>query len=148
MRLLTIILLILIGSAGAENVDLVTLPGRDSVQLTIYNSADINVDVNRIYQLDVVPVRVYDVLACGGFLIAEHSDALLELFEPGTHLETWKTIAELRDKVAHYLAHPTIAQRIAGQGLAKVRDVHTIPQRVRTMIAALGHPSVANRFVV
>ena len=33
-------------------------------------------DVNRIYQPDVVPLRVFDVLACGAFLIAEHSEAL------------------------------------------------------------------------
>ena len=34
-------LLILAGTAAAKNVDLVTLPKRDTVQLTIYNSADI-----------------------------------------------------------------------------------------------------------
>jgi len=41
MRTLILILLLLAGPAAAKNVDLVTLPGRDTIQLTIYNSADI-----------------------------------------------------------------------------------------------------------
>jgi len=36
-----LILLLLAGATLAKNVDLVTLPGRDSVQLTIYNSEDL-----------------------------------------------------------------------------------------------------------
>jgi len=39
--ILTLALALLAGAAAAENIDLVTLPGRDTVQLTIYNSEDI-----------------------------------------------------------------------------------------------------------
>jgi len=45
MRRYTIIAALLLaalaGSAAAKNVDLVTLPSRDTVQLTIYNSEDL-----------------------------------------------------------------------------------------------------------
>jgi len=40
MRTLALLLL-LVPAAAAHNVDLVTLPGRETIQLTIYNSADI-----------------------------------------------------------------------------------------------------------
>ncbi|MHC4934247.1 MAG: hypothetical protein ACYTGV_18910, partial [Planctomycetota bacterium] len=39
--ILSLLLALLAGGARAKNVDVVTLPRRDSVQLTIYNSEDI-----------------------------------------------------------------------------------------------------------
>ena len=38
----------------------------------IYASAGINVDIGRLYQSDIVTLRVFEVLACQGFLLAEH----------------------------------------------------------------------------
>ena len=103
----------------------------------VYNGAGINVDVNRIYQPDVVPLRVFDVLACGGFLIAEHSDALAHLFKIGEELESYRTLEELEQKVAHYRAHPDEARSIAERGLAAVRARHTMRLRVKQLLAPL-----------
>jgi hypothetical protein len=103
----------------------------------VYNGAGINVDVNRIYQPDVVPLRVFDVLACGGFLIAEHSDALAHLFSVGEELESYRTLEELEQKVAHYRAHPDEARAIAERGLSAVRERHTMRQRVKQLLAPL-----------
>lgn len=104
----------------------------------VYNGAGINVDVNRIYQPDVVPLRVFDVLACGGFLIAEHSEALEHLFTIGEELESYRTLEELEQKVAHYLAHPDEARAIGERGLAAVRERHTMRLRVKQLLAPLG----------
>ena len=49
----------------------------------IYNAARIHVDIGRIYQLDIVTMRVFDVISCGGFVIAERNKALLQLFREG-----------------------------------------------------------------
>ncbi len=100
----------------------------------VYNGADINVDVNRIYQPDVVPVRVFDVLACGGFMIAEHSEELAELFEVGKELESYRTLAELEEKVAHYRTHPDEAAEIARRGHDAVRARHTMRGRVKRLL--------------
>ncbi|MEM1452548.1 MAG: glycosyltransferase [Planctomycetota bacterium] len=105
----------------------------------VYNGADINVDVNRIYQPDVVPIRVFDVLACGSFMIAEHSDALADLFEIGSELESYRTLAELEEKVAHYRRNPDEAAAIAARGHEAVRGRHTMRDRVKHLLA--GSPS-------
>ena len=100
----------------------------------VYNGGGIQVDIGRLYQLDIVTMRVFDVLACGGFLIAERSAELPELFEEGVELEAWGSFDELEDKVRHYLAHPEQAARIAQRGLSAVRERHSIQQRVRQML--------------
>lgn len=107
-------------------------PGKEVAE--IYCTADINVDVNRIYQPEVIPLRVFDVLACGGFLIAEHSKALADQFELDKELVTYRTLAELEDLVAHYREHPEEAHRIARAGLEAVRARHTMRSRVRTLL--------------
>jgi len=77
------------------------------------------------------------VLACGGFLIAERSEALEELFEVGVELEAYSTLEELHELVAHYLAHPEEAQAMALRGLKAVRERHDVRSRLRHMLSSL-----------
>jgi len=107
-------------------------------QLTdIYRRGRVHVDINRLYQLDIVPMRVFDILACGGFLIAEHSPALAELFEVGVEVESWSSIPELIDKVRHYRTHPEQAEKMAIAGLKAVQERHSIQERVFEMLSDL-----------
>lgn len=103
----------------------------------IYNGTTINVDVGRLYQDDIVTMRIFDVLACGGFVLAEHSKALTELFEVGVEVESYRDLGELKAKVEHYLANPQEARRIAERGREAVLARHTISSRLRVMLESL-----------
>ena len=110
----------------------------------IYQLSAINLDIGRLYQSDIVTMRVFDVMACGGFVIAQHSDELGDLFEVGVEVESWSTREELVDKVRHYLAHPQQAQEIAQRGRAVVEARHRVGHRVERMldVAGIGMPLV------
>lgn len=101
----------------------------------IYSTALINIDVNRIYQRDAIPMRVFDVLACGGFLIAEYSEALAEQFDLGKELVAYRTLEELEQLVRHYRAAPAEVEQIAAAGLEAVRKRHTMKSRVARLVA-------------
>lgn len=108
------------------------------VELTeIYRAGKIHVDINRLYQLDIVPMRVFDILACGGFLIAEYSPALAECFEVGKEVETWDSVPELIEKVRYYKDHPEEAFIIAQRGLDAIRTRHSIAGRLFGMLRDL-----------
>lgn len=112
---------------------------RHTDELTkVYCASTINVDIGRLYQSDIVTMRVFDVLACGGFLLAEHSDDLGQLFEIGLEVESYTSVDELKRKVAFYLANPEAARAIADRGRNAVRTRHTIRQRVETMLESMG----------
>jgi hypothetical protein len=114
------------GSAGHED------------QLTeVYNRTRVNIDVGRIYQNDIVTMRVFDVLSCGSFLLAEHSEALEEVFEIGREVESYRTLDELRAKARYYLEHPAEAEEIAQRGREAVHQRHTIAQRFDHMMEAM-----------
>jgi spore maturation protein CgeB len=106
----------------------------------IYGGSLINVDVGRLYQSDIITMRVFDILACGGFVLAEHSTELELAFEVGVEIESYRTMAELKAKVAHFLAHPEAARAIAERGRQAVLDRHTIHGRVREMLDGLKVP--------
>ena len=109
------------------------------VELTkIYNASLINLDIGRLYQDDIVTMRVFDVLACGGFILAEHSDALAELFEIGVEVDCYRDAGELDAKVAHYLAHPEKARQIAARGQQAVLTRHTVTMRLHEILTGLG----------
>jgi spore maturation protein CgeB len=101
----------------------------------IYSNAAINLDMGRLYQLDIVTMRVFDVLACGGFLLAEHSEDLAELFKVGEEVESWRTLEELIDKCRWYLANPAQRNALAQRGYRAVCERHTIHQRLKTMLS-------------
>jgi hypothetical protein len=102
----------------------------------VYCGSAINLDVNRLYQGDIVTMRVFDIMACGGFVLAEYSEELADLFEIGREVETYRTLEELRSKAAHYLHHREEAVEIAARGRRAVLERHTIAQRVGHMLEA------------
>lgn len=113
-------------------------PAAHGRELTrIYCAARINLDIGRLYQTDMVPMRVFDVLACGGFLLAEYTEALAALFTPGREVECFRGKEELREKAAFYLDHPDSAREIAKRGMEKVRTLHTVQDRLRHMLGVL-----------
>ena len=100
----------------------------------IYADAAIHVDVPRLYQQDAVAMRVFDVLAAGGFLLAEHSAELVALFRPGVELDTYRSPRELADKCRFYLSQPELRRSIAAAGQARVHADHSIRVRVRSIV--------------
>jgi spore maturation protein CgeB len=114
------------------------LAGHAAELSTIYCASLINVDLGRIYQDDIVTMRVFDVLACGGFVLAERSEALSELFEIGGEVDCYASADELEAKVELYLRHPERARAIALRGQQAVRARHSIAARVAHMLATSG----------
>ena len=100
----------------------------------IYSASRVNIDIGRLYQSDIVPMRIFDILAHGGFVIAEHVEGIEALFAPD-ELVTWRSLAELYAKAEHYLTHPEQAERIAARGRARVLRDHTIRGRLAQMMA-------------
>jgi hypothetical protein len=103
----------------------------------IYSQCQVNIDVGRIYQSDIVPMRIFDILACGGFVLAEYTDSLEDLFKIGEEIEVWRTIEELQDKAAYFLKHPKKTRDIALAGRARVCRDHRIKDRVEEMLQAV-----------
>jgi spore maturation protein CgeB len=80
---------------------------------------------------------VFDTLLCGGLLLTEPTQDLLDLFSVGTHLLTYRDENEMRERISQMVADPSTARSIAEAGRRFVREGHTIHHRVQTMLEAL-----------
>jgi spore maturation protein CgeB len=126
------------GDSGWQQVPGIMYRGSAEHGVTInkiYSNAAINLDMGRLYQLDIVTMRVFDVLACGGFVLAEYNEDLAELFKIGEEVESWRSLDELIDKCRWYLANPTQRDALAQRGYRAVCERHTIQQRLKVMLS-------------
>jgi len=130
------------GDAGWDHVEQygaqVMGPAGHRDELTaIYSTDAIHVDIGRIYQSDIVTMRVFDVLSCGGFCLAEWSEGLEELFVLGEELDAYRDLEELLQKVEYWLEQGPEARRAVGErGRARILKDHTIRARLAHMLAS------------
>lgn len=84
-----------------------------------------------------LPLRIFDILGCGGFLMTNFQTELPEYFDIGVDLEVYSSMEELVDKCAYYLEHEDERRRIARNGYEKVCANHTYIHRIKEMIATI-----------
>jgi len=84
-----------------------------------------------------LPLRVFDVLGAGGFLLTNFQPELPQYFENGKDLVWFTSERELIEKAGYYLAHEKERERIARNGREKVRRFHTYMQRITQMLDIL-----------
>jgi spore maturation protein CgeB len=105
----------------------------------IYNASRVNVNLQSVtYQLDGVTCRPFEVAACGGLCLSEARPDLGRFVRLDEEMASFRDAAELRRKIAHYLAHPDEARELAERGRARVLAEHTYEHRARQVIAQVG----------
>ena len=100
----------------------------------IYSCSDVNLDVGRLYQDDIVTMRVFDVLACGGFCLTQRNPEVEALFDVGAELDVYSTREELVQKTSAWLADPQRRREVALRGLEAVRERHALDLRLDAML--------------
>ena len=103
-----------------------------------WRSREVNIDINRIYQSDIVTLRTFEVAACGGFLIAEANEEVASLFRPDEEIVLYESVEELHKKVRHFLLAPEERQRIAAAFHARFMKDHRLSKRLGRIFKTVG----------
>ncbi|MEJ5300854.1 MAG: glycosyltransferase [Thermodesulforhabdaceae bacterium] len=96
----------------------------------IYNASRINLDINRLYQKDIVTLRIFDILACKAFVLADDSPELNLLFRKGEEIISFKKISQIPSICEYYLKHEDERKEIAQKGYEKVLKEHSLRKRL------------------
>lgn len=105
--------------------------------LKIFYSSKINLNISLRSIGSGIPLRVFDIMSVGGFVLSNWQPEIPELFEEGKEIVTFRTPEEMLEKVDYYLKHETERQRIAVNGYRKVKKCHTIEHRLDKIISIL-----------
>lgn len=107
-----------------------------------YPCSEINFNCTSMQMKGAVNQRVFDVPACGQFLITDQRRQMDQLFEPGREVVAYSAPEEIPDLIDFYLRHPQAREKIARAARKRVHRDHTYDQRMtsllQTMLAVYG----------
>lgn len=98
-----------------------------------YSKINLNITSKSIHA--GLPLRIFDVLGCGGFLLTNFQSELTDYFTPGRELDCYTDEDDLLEKVEYYLTHENDRKEIAQNGFETVQKYHNYPERLLQMIS-------------
>lgn len=78
--------------------------------------------------------RTFEINACGTLQITDIREDLCQYYTPGTDIETYGSVSELKHKISYYLAHEDERRRIAQRALETTLTRHTYVHRLPELL--------------
>ncbi len=100
----------------------------------VYNSSRINLNVSLRSIVNGIPLRCFEIMGAGGFLLSSHAGDFAGLFEDGRDYVAYDGLPDMLDKCEYYLAHEAERREIAENGLQRIREAHTYVHRAEEML--------------
>ncbi len=100
----------------------------------VFRASKINLNMTIPNIKSGIPLRVWDILGSGGFLLTNYQAEIPYYFEEGKDLVCFDGIEDMRDKVKYYLSHEEERAKIARNGYEKVKEHHTYVDRLSKIL--------------
>ena len=100
----------------------------------VFKQSRINLNISLRGIKSGIPLRAYDIMGAGGFLLSNFQADFLDDFVPGEDFVYYESREDLLQKVMYYLDHEEERKIIAGNGHDKVAAGHTYRHRVKEML--------------
>lgn len=81
-----------------------------------------------------IPLRVYDIMGFGGFLLCNYQQELAEYFIDGEDMVMYDSYEDALEKMFYYTQNDDIRSQIAINGCKKVLESHTLEQRFEQIL--------------
>lgn len=100
----------------------------------IFHNSKINLNITSKAIRSGLPLRIFDILGCGGFVLTNFQPELPEIFTPGEDIVFYESLDDLAEKCDYYLHHESERKEIAESGFEKAKQFHTYPIRLEQML--------------
>lgn len=97
--------------------------------------AKINLNISLRSIKNGIPLRVLDIMGCGGFVLSNYQTDLCAEFVADEDFVYYESIEDAVEKAAYYLEHEEERARIAANGYRKVKEKHRFEDKCRQMLA-------------
>lgn len=116
-----------------------TVWGRELHQLFADSKIVLNITRTPFYGAETgINLRIFEALAAGAFLLTDHCDEVAELLTPGVELETFRSSAELVEKVDYYLGNAEARRAVARRGHERFLKDFTWQRRSAELLQRMG----------
>ena len=100
----------------------------------VFHNSKINLHITSKTIETGISQRVLDIMACGGFCLANYQQEIAELFVDGKELVMYTDMEDLAQKVDWYLEHDDERAAIARAGYEKVRKQFSMRDRLACIL--------------
>lgn len=100
----------------------------------VFKQSAINLNITLRNIKTGIPLRIWDILAAGGFVLTNFQAELPDFFEQGKHLVWYDSHNDMMDKIDYYLEHEEERKEIAREGNLLVQQKHTMQRRVEEIL--------------
>ena len=101
----------------------------------IFHYSKINLNMTSKTIESGIPLRVFDILSCGGFCLTNYQPEIAEYFVDGEDLVMYSSMEDLVMKAAYYLEHDEEREQIARSGYEKLKKNHDLGKVLREMLS-------------
>ena len=85
-----------------------------------------------------IPLRAFDIMGAGGFLLSNYQEELLEYFENEKDMVVYESMEDAIAKINFYLNHEDLRRKIAESGRIKTLEEHSLQNRFEQIISDAG----------
>ncbi len=100
----------------------------------VFKQSRVNLNISLRSIKSGIPLRAFDIMGSGGFLLSNFQADYLDEFVPGEDFDYYESKEDLMHKLNYYLSHEEERMAIARNGHDKIADGHTFRHRVREML--------------
>ncbi|MBU1486436.1 glycosyltransferase [bacterium] len=128
----------LYGDEGWKNIEGANFRGRLNYldAPALYRTCRINLNITKAHSSRAINQRLFDVPACGGFVLTDFREDLKLLFDED-EVAYYQDKEDLLEKVRFYLTHPAEREKIANNARKRVLSQHTYEIRMESLIKLL-----------
>lgn len=101
----------------------------------VFRHSKINLNITLCSIRTGIPLRCWDIMASGGFLLTNYQEDMLKHFEPGVDFDYFLNEESMIEKIQYYLEHEEERKQIAQNGYEKVKAFHGYKKRLAEMLS-------------
>ncbi len=103
----------------------------------VYKTASVNLNITLRSILKGIPLRAFEIMGAGGFLLTNFQEDFLSFFTPEEDFVYFESREDLLAKISYYLKNDEERRQIARNGFEKIASGHTYVHRAKEMLSYL-----------
>lgn len=103
----------------------------------VFKNTKINLNITLRSIKSGIPLRAFDILGAGGFLLTNYQADFADCFVPGEDYVYYESKDDLLNKIDYYLSHEDERKAIAANGFANTAANHTYRHRAEEILTYL-----------
>lgn len=101
----------------------------------VFKHAKINLNITLRSIKSGIPLRGFDILGAGGFLLTNYQADFMDCYVPGEDFVFYESKQDMLNKIDYYLNHEDERIAIAQNGFERTKENHTYKHRIEEMLS-------------